>query len=216
MNWLVRTLSTSVGKKQLMAITGMLFLLFLAAHLVGNLSIYLGAASFNSYSEHVHALGPLLVVMEVGLVLCALVHIIIAVVLFLENRKARPLKYAMDKTGSGGRTLSSRTMPYTGILILLFVIIHLSTVSRFFVDRSSRTIFDVLTQVFSHPGYIIFYTIAMVIVALHVRHGLWSAFQTVGASHPKYMPFIEKASIVFAVIVALGFGTLPLAISFMK
>lgn len=216
MNWVVRTLSTSIGKKQLMAVTGILFLLFLAAHLVGNLTIYSGAQSFNAYSERLHTLGGLLVLTEVGLVLCAVIHIITALILFLENRKARPVKYAVDKSGGGGRTISSRTMPYTGLLILVFVIVHLSTVSRFFVDRTNRTVFEVVTKVFSNPGYIIFYTVAVVIVAFHVRHGLWSAFQTVGASHPKYMPFIEKLSIVFAIIVGVGFGTLPIAISLMR
>ncbi len=216
MNWVVRTLSTSVGKKQLMAVTGILFLLFLAAHLAGNLTIYSGAKSFNAYSERLHALGGLLVLTEVGLVLCAVIHIVTALILFLENRKARPVKYAVDKSGGGGRTISSRTMPYTGLLILVFVIVHLSTVSRFFVDRTNRTVFEVVTEVFSNPGYIIFYTVAVVIVAFHVRHGLWSAFQTVGASHPKYMPFIEKLSIVFAIIVGVGFGTLPIAISLMR
>lgn len=216
MNWVVRTLSTSIGKKQLMAVTGILFLLFLAAHLVGNLTIYSGAQSFNTYSERLHALGGLLVLTEVGLVLCAVIHIVTALILFLENRKARPVKYAVDKSGGGGRTISSRTMPYTGLLILVFVIVHLSTVSRFFVDRTNRTVFEVVTEVFSNPGYIIFYTVAVVIVAFHVRHGLWSAFQTVGASHPKYMPFIEKLSIVFAIIVGVGFGTLPIAISLMR
>ena len=139
MNWVIRTFSTSIGKKQLMAVTGTLFLLFLAAHLAGNLTIYSGAQTFNAYSERLHALGGLLVLTEVGLVLCAIIHIVTALILFLENRKSRPVKYAVDKSGGGGRTLSSRTMPYTGLLILLFVIVHLSTVSRFFVDRTNRT-----------------------------------------------------------------------------
>lgn len=216
MNWVVRTFITSIGRKQLMAVTGILFLLFLAAHLAGNLTIYAGAQSFNGYSERLHALGGLLVLTEVGLVVCAIIHILTALILFLENWKARPVKYAVDKSGGGGRTLSSRTMPYTGLLILLFVIVHLSTVSRFFTDRTNRTIFEVITELFSQPGYIVFYTAAMVIVAFHVRHGLWSAFQTVGASHPKYMPIIEKLSIAFAIIVGIGFGTLPLAISLMR
>jgi succinate dehydrogenase / fumarate reductase cytochrome b subunit len=215
MSWVVRTVRISISKKLLMAITGMAFLLFLAFHLAGNLAIYLGAQAFNSYSEHLHALGPLLTLIECGLALCAVVHIGTAVLLFLENRKARPVKYAVDKSGGGGRTISSRTMPYTGLLILGFVVVHLNTVSRFFVDRTETTIFEVVTRVFSQPGYIVFYTIAMVIVAFHVRHGLWSAFQSIGANHPKYMPFIERFSVAFALIVGFGFGLLPLAISLM-
>jgi succinate dehydrogenase / fumarate reductase cytochrome b subunit len=215
MNWVSRTLSTSVGKKQLMAVTGLLFLLFLTTHLLGNLSIYGGPASFVSYAAHLHALGTLLVAAEVGMALALLIHVSTAVVLFYENRRARPVKYAVDK-GGGGRTISSRTMPYTGLLILGFIGVHLATFSHHFVDQTTRNIFQIAVAVFSQKLYLAIYLIAMVIVAFHVRHGLWSAFQTVGANHPKYMPFIQKLSIVFAVIVGIGFGSLPLVILSMK
>jgi succinate dehydrogenase / fumarate reductase cytochrome b subunit len=211
MTWLCRTLSTSVGKKQLMAITGLLFLLFLATHLLGNLSIYGGPAAFITYAEHLHALGKLLVAAEVGMAVALIVHVATALVLFLENRGARPVKYAMDKSG-GGRTFSSQAMPYTGLLILGFIGVHLATFSHHIVDQTSRNIFLIATDVFSHKGYLAIYLIGVIIVAFHVRHGLWSAFQTVGANHPKYMPFIQKLSIVFAVIVAIGFGSLPIVI----
>jgi succinate dehydrogenase / fumarate reductase cytochrome b subunit len=216
MIWVARIFSTSIGKKQLMAISGLLFLVFLTTHLLGNLSIYGGPEAFNSYAEHLHALGKLLVVAEVGLVVALLIHVTLAIILFFENRKARPIKYAVDKSGGGGRTLSSQTMPYTGLLILAFVGVHLATFSHHIVDQTHRTIFQIAHEVFSNKGYLAIYLAAMVIVALHVRHGLWSAFQTVGANHPKYMPFIEWLSIVFAVIVAVGFGSLPLAILALK
>ena len=216
MIWVVRIFTTSIGKKQLMAITGLFFLLFLAMHLLGNLSIYGGAGAFNSYAEHLHALGKLLVVAEIGLVLALLIHVTLAVILFFENRKARPIKYAVDKSGGGGRTFSSQTMPYTGLLILAFVIVHLAAFSHHIVDQSSRTISQIAYEVFSHKGALIFYLAAMVVVALHVRHGLWSAFQTIGANHPKYMPFIDWLSIIFAIIVAVGFGSLPLVILALK
>jgi len=216
MIWVVRIFTTSIGKKQLMAVTGLLFLLFLATHLLGNLSIYGGAGAFNSYAEHLHALGKLLVVAEIGLVLALLIHVTLAVILFFENRKARPIKYAVDKSGGGGRTFSSQTMPYTGLLILAFVIVHLATFSHHIVDQTHRTIFQIAAEVFANKGILILYLAAMVVVALHVRHGLWSAFQTIGANHPKYMPFIDWLSIIFAIIVAVGFGSLPLAILALK
>ena len=155
-------------------------------------------------------------VAEVGLVVTLLMHVTLAIILFFENRQARPVKYAVDKSGGGGRTFSSQTMPYTGLLILGFVGVHLATFSHHLVDQSSRTIFQIAAAVFANKGYLAIYLAAMVIVALHVRHGLWSAFQTVGANHPKYMPCIQKLSIVFAVIVGLGFGSLPLVILAMK
>lgn len=216
MNWVVSTFGTSIGKKYLMAISGMLFLLFLAVHLVGNLTIYGGPEAFNSYSEHLHALGPLLAATEVLLVLAAVLHITMGVILFLQNRRARPVRYAVDKSGGGGRTIFSQTMPYTGLAILVFVIMHLTAVSRFFVDRTQKTAFQVVTELFSNEIYVVLYIVFMVIVAFHVRHGLWSAFQTVGANHPKYMPFFEKLSVIFAIIVGMGFGTLPIAISLMS
>ena len=211
MNWICRTLSTSVGKKQLQAVTGLLFLLFLATHLLGNLSIYGGRAAFVAYAQHLHALGKLLLAAEVLLAAALIIHLSLGLILFFENRSARPVRYTMDKSG-GGRTFSSQTMPYTGLLILGFIGVHLINFSHHLVDQTNRTIFQITVEVFSHKGYLAFYLFSMVVIALHVRHGLWSAFQTVGANHPKYMPFIEKLSIVFAVIVGIGFGSLPLVI----
>ncbi len=211
MNWVMRTFSTSVGKKQLMAVTGLLFLLFLATHLLGNLSIYGGPAAFVSYAVGLHALGKILVAAEVGLLVSLIIHVTTAVFLFFENRRARPVRYAVDKSG-GGRTFSSQTMPYTGLLILGFIGVHLATFSHHFVDQTTRNIFQIAVAVLSHKVYLAIYLLGVVLVALHVRHGLWSAFQTVGANHPKYMPFIQKLSLVFAVIVGLGFGSLPLVI----
>ncbi len=215
MNWFFRTLSTSVGKKQLMAVTGLLFLLFLTTHLLGNLSIYGGPPAFVAYAEHLHALGKLLVAAEVGMAAALLIHVITALILFVENRRARPVKYAVDKSG-GGRTFSSMTMPYTGLLILGFIMVHLATFSHHIVDQTTRNIFQIAVAVFSNKALLAIYLAAMIIVAFHVRHGLWSAFQTVGANHPKYMPFIQKLSIVFAIIVGIGFFSLPLVILAMQ
>lgn len=212
MNWIVDTLGTSVGKKLLMALTGLGFLGFLAAHLAGNLTIYGGADSFNSYASHLHSLGPLITMAEFGLLGMALVHVFTGLWLAWQNWRARPVRYAMKKR-AGGRTIGSATMPYTGVLILLFVIFHL--MDFHFVDKSQTSIFQIVSIAFSKPGYVVFYVAAMVVVALHVSHGLWSAFQTLGANHPKYMPLIMGASVVFAAIVGLGFGFLPIFISLM-
>ena len=212
MSWVTRTLSSSVGKKLLMAISGFAFLGFLAGHLAGNLTIYWGKDAFNSYAKHLHDLGVFLLFAEIGLVVFAAIHIGTALFLFFQNRAARPVKYSVDKTGGGGRTLSSRTMPYTGLLILIFVVIHFLNFSHHVVDQSTRTIAQITGEFFSNKGYMAFYIVMMVIVALHVRHGLWSAFQTIGANHPKYMPLIEKLSVLFAVVVGVGFGLLPIVI----
>jgi succinate dehydrogenase cytochrome b subunit len=211
MNWVCQSLGTSVGKKQLMAVTGLLFLLFLTTHLLGNLSLYGGPLSFVSYAEHLHALGKILLAAEIGMAVALIIHVATAVLLFFENRAARPVKYAVDK-GGGGRTISSQTMPYTGLLILAFLGVHLATFSHHVVDQTSRNIFQIAAAVFANPVFLAIYVIGVIVVAFHVRHGLWSAFQTVGANHPRYMPFIQKLSIVFAVIVAVGFGSLPFVV----
>jgi succinate dehydrogenase / fumarate reductase cytochrome b subunit len=215
MTWVVRALSTSVGKKQLMAVTGLLFLLFLAVHLIGNLSIYRGREAFEAYAKGLHALGGLLVLAELGMLLCLIIHVTIGTILFFDNRRARPVKYAVDKTGGGGRTLSSVTMPYTGLLILVFLGVHLATFSHHIADQTNRTVFQIAGEVFANWGFFALYLVSMVVVAFHVRHGLWSAFQTVGANHPKYMPLIEKLSLIFAVLVGVGFGSLPIVILLM-
>jgi succinate dehydrogenase / fumarate reductase cytochrome b subunit len=209
MNWFTVTMGSSIGKKLMMAITGFSFCGFLAAHLAGNLTIYGGKEAFNGYAEHLHALGPLLKVAELGLLVFALVHVITGLTLFLGNLKARPVRYAVNKN-AGGRTFGSATMPYTGVLLLAFIIFHL--MNFHFVDKTNTTIFNIVSNAFSNTGYVIIYIVAMVAAAVHVSHGFWSAFQTVGANQPKYMPLIRTASIAFAVVVGIGFGFLPIYI----
>ena len=210
MNWLTNTLGTSVGKKLMMAVTGLCFCGFLAAHLAGNLTIYTGKDVFNSYAEHLHSLGPLLTLAEIGLLFFATVHILTGAILFYQNIKARPVRYSVNKR-AGGRTLGSATMPYTGVIMLLFIIFHL--LNFHFVDKTNTTIFQIVSSSFAKPGYVFIYTFAMIVAAIHVSHGLWSACQTLGANHPNYTPFIRGASIVFSLIVGIGFGFIPVYVS---
>ena len=206
MDWVKGTFGTSIGKKQLMAVTGLGFIGFLTGHLLGNLTIYLGPDAFNSYAEHLHALGPLVNVAEIGLLLFAIVHVSTGLLLFYRNYKARPVKY-VGKKWAGGRTIFSATMPYTGLLILLFLIIHLKTFH--FVDHDNQTISQIVSHAFANMGYVLFYTFSMVVVAFHVKHGFWSAFQTLGANHIKYMPTVFVLSAFCALVAGIGFGFLP-------
>ena len=211
MSWLLRTFGSSIGKKLLMAITGLSFIGFLGAHLAGNLTLYKGGAAFNTYAEKLHALGPILTVFEFGLLALALIHVTTGIILFVQNLKARSVPYELDRP-AGGRTLSSVTMPYTGFIILAFVIFHLITIS--FADKSQRTIFEIVSSAFASPVYMVVYVFVMVVVTLHVQHGFWSAFQTMGANHPKYMPAIITLSIIFSLIFGFGFGILPIYLWF--
>jgi len=210
MNWLINTLGASVGKKLMMAITGLGFCCFLTIHLAGNLTIYGGKDFFNSYVDHLHSLGPLVTLAELGLLIFATVHILTGTLLFYQNYKARPIRYS-DNKRAGGRTLGSATMPYTGFILLLFVIFHL--LNLHFVDKTNTTTFQLLSDSFAKPAYIFIYTFSVIIAAIHVSHGLWSAFQTLGANHPKYTPFLRGLSIVFSVVVGIGFGFIPVYIS---
>jgi len=210
MNWLANTLFSSIGKKLLMAVTGLCFCIFLSAHLAGNLTIFGGKTMFNGYAEHLHAMGVLLVIAEWGMLFFALIHIATGLTLFYQNFQARPTRYQVNKR-AGGRTLGSATMPYSGILLLCFVIFHL--VNFHFADKSQTTIYDIVTNAFNNPLYVALYVIAMIVTAVHVSHGFWSAFQTVGANHPKYMPMIRTLSLIFALAVGIGFGVLPIYIS---
>jgi succinate dehydrogenase / fumarate reductase cytochrome b subunit len=207
MSWLIRTFSASIGKKLLMAITGLSFIGFLCAHLAGNLTIYKGGTAFNAYAEKLHSLGPILTVFEFGLLALALIHVTTGIILFVQNLKARSVPYENDRR-AGGRTLSSVTMPYTGIIILAFVIFHLINFS--FVDKSQRTIFEIVRSAFANPVYMVIYVFVMIVVALHIRHGFWSAFQTIGANHPKYMPALMVLSVIASFIFGFGFGLLPI------
>jgi succinate dehydrogenase / fumarate reductase, cytochrome b subunit len=210
MNWWVRSLTSSVGKKLMMSITGLCFIGFLVMHLLGNLTLFGGGDAFNAYAAKLHSLGVLLVVAEWGLLLFAAVHITTGLTLFLENWRARPVRYAVKKR-AGGRSLGSATMPYTGALLFTFVAIHL--LNFHFVDKSQTPIFQIVSAAFQNPFYVVVYVAAMIVAAVHVSHGLWSAFQTLGANHPKYMPVIRLISLVFSIIVGVGFGSLPIYIS---
>ena len=210
MNRFTSFITSSIGKKLVMAVTGLGFCAFLAGHLAGNLTLFAGEAAFNSYAERLHSLGPLLLVAEIGLLSFAILHVSTGLFLFYKNFQARPERYAVKKK-AGGRTLGSQTMPYTGLLLLLFVVMHLADFH--FVDKTDRTIFEIVSATFSTPLYVFLYIAAVIIAAFHVSHGFWSAFQTMGLNHPKYMPAIRRIGILFSVAVGAGFGLIPLYIS---
>lgn len=200
-------LGSSVGKKILMAVTGLCLIGFLAVHLLGNVMAFAGAEAFNDYAKKLHSLQPYLTVFNIGLVVIGLVHIVVGLILFIENLKARPIKYAVYRN-PGGRTIGSDTMPYTGVLILLFVIFHLLKFT--FVDKSVTPIYQLMAATFSNPLWVILYVAAMIVVALHISHGFWSMLQTFGINHPSHMPLIMKLGLLVTFAFGIGFGVLPI------
>jgi succinate dehydrogenase / fumarate reductase cytochrome b subunit len=210
MNWITNFFGSSIGKKLLMAFTGSCFISFLSVHLAGNLTLYGGKEMFDSYAEHLHSLGVLILLAEWGLLVLALVHVVTGTILFFQNLSARPDRYEMNKR-AGGRTISSMTMPYTGFVILVFIFFHLFNFH--FVDKTHATIYQIVADAFQRPLYIVCYVAVMIIVALHIRHGFWSLFQSFGLNHSKYMPIVMAASIALSLVFGIGFGLLPIYLS---
>ncbi len=207
MKWYIFLAGSSVGKKILMAVTGLCMIGFLSVHLLGNMMAFAGADAFNGYAKKLHSLQPYLTVFNIGLLAIGLIHIVVGLILFLQNIRARPTKYAKYDSRPGGRTFSSNTMPYTGILVLVFVIFHLLKFT--FVDKSVIPIYEQVAATFANPLWAVAYVAAMIVVALHINHGFWSLFQTFGLNHPDHMPKIMKLGFILALIFGIGFGVLP-------
>ncbi|MGW8160731.1 MAG: succinate dehydrogenase cytochrome b subunit [Desulfobulbales bacterium] len=196
---------TSVGKKSVMATSGLLLALFLLAHLIGNSFSFLGRDAFNSYAEKLHSMGGLIYLFEVVLLTLFLLHIITGIILYIENLRARPVRYAINSS-EGGRTWGSRTMPYTGVIILAFIIVHL--INFHFTDKSVP-IADLVRQLLSQPPLGLFYIFALLALALHLSHGVWSLFQTVGCNHEKYNRLIRRGTLVFSILLGAVFILIP-------
>ena len=209
-NRLIFILSSSIGKKLIMAITGLGFCIFLLSHLAGNLIIYAGNDAFNSYAERLHSLGPLIILAEMGLLFFGIVHISTGTYLFYQNVRARPGRYKKKKN-AGGRSIGSSTMPYTGFLILIFIVFHL--IDFHFVEKTDRSIYQIVLETFSNPGYTIFYILSIGVVAVHVDHGFWSLLQTLGINNLECMPVLRVISSATSLFVGIGFGSLPVFIT---
>jgi len=207
MNGYAFLLGSSIGKKMLMAVTGLCLIGFLALHLLGNTMAFAGAEAFNEYAQKLHSLEPYFTVFNIGLLTVGLLHVIVGFLLFFENLKARPHRYLMYRN-PGGMTIGSKTMPYTGILILIFVILHLFKFT--FVDKSVTPIYQQMADTFARPAWVLMYVAAMVVVALHISHGFWSMFQTFGVNQSPLTPIIMKLGLLVTLAFGIGFGVLPI------
>ncbi len=205
MHWMISTLKSSIGKKSVMAGSGLLLGLFLLTHLAGNATSFLGREAFNSYAERLHSLGLLIPVFEAGLLAVFIVHVAFGLNLFFENLEARPCRYEVSNS-AGGSTLASRTMPYTGLLVLVFIVHHLA---RFYFGEAS-SISDLVLDNFSRPVTAGYYIFSLLVLTLHISHGFWSMTQTTGLSHPKYDRLINRLALALAIIIGLVFMMIPI------
>jgi succinate dehydrogenase / fumarate reductase, cytochrome b subunit len=205
-------LESSIGKKIMVALTGLLLCGFLITHLAGNLFLFVGATAFNRYAEFLES-QALLPLAEGGLLVLFLIHIALSIRARLADAAARPVGYqvAADK---GARTPGSRTMAASGSLILLFIIIHVATIKYQVGGMKGSDLFAHVTGWFRNPLYAGFYVVAMIGLGLHLSHGVQSSFQTFGVNHPRYTPAIKKIGLAFAAIIALAFASMPLYFCF--
>ncbi|MEN8232639.1 MAG: succinate dehydrogenase cytochrome b subunit, partial [Thermodesulfobacteriota bacterium] len=195
----------SVGKKSIMAASGLLLSLFLLTHMLGNSVSFLGRDAFNTYAEQLHSLGILVYIFEIGLLTLFLIHIITGIILYLENLQARPSRYSVNSS-EGGRSWGSRTMPYTGAIILVFIIVHL--MNFHFTDKSVP-VADLVRELLSSPSLAFFYIFSLVALALHLSHGFWSLFQSIGFNHEKYNSLLLKGALVFSILMGTVFILIP-------
>ena len=212
---------TSVGKKFFMAVSGAVLIGFLVAHMIGNLKMYMGPEAFNHYAEFLREIGyPLLPhmaglwIFRVVLLGCVGLHMLSAWQVYTQSRNARGSKYTKEESLSFA--YASRTMRWGGVIIATFVVYHLlqftlgaEWVHAEFVHGEA---YQNVVHGFQNPLVSGFYILALVMVSFHVYHGLWSAFQTVGANHPKYNPFRRPLALVLALALLAGFLTVPVGV----
>ena len=209
MGWFTNTFTSSIGKKFIMALTGILLILFLVIHLVGNLTLYGGESAFNSYAGALESLKPVVRVIEVILALIFLFHIIYGTKLWIENRIAKPVKYKIN-AASENSSMYSRFMFQTGIIVFIFLVLHLVTFWAPYNSGSEENLYLLVSGWFSQAWYSIFYIIAMILLGFHLNHAFQSAFQTFGWNHKKYTPFIKKLGSLYAIVMAVGFASIPI------
>ncbi|MDX2181717.1 MAG: succinate dehydrogenase cytochrome b subunit [Bryobacteraceae bacterium] len=204
--------STANGKKTVMAVTGALLWLFVVAHLAGNLQVYLGPGFLDEYGRKLRELPALLWAARAGLLILAGLHIAAALQLWALKRKARPVPYA--KKVATTSTWASRIMYWSGPVLLAFIVYHLLDLTLGVVNPGYEegAVHANLVRSFSRPATAVFYLAAMAMLWAHLSHGIWSLFQTLGFSHPKYSGPLRTAAAAIAVLLAGGNMSIVLSV----
>ncbi|MCB9244850.1 MAG: succinate dehydrogenase cytochrome b subunit [Flavobacteriales bacterium] len=207
--------TSSIGRKIVMSLTGLFLITFLIVHLGVNLLTLVSAELFNEAS-HFMATNPLIQAMQYVLALGFVLHISQGIILQIRNKQARPQNYAMNKPATNS-SWSSRSMILTGLLILLFLILHLKDyfwVMKFGEMPAGQTDYDLVTGLFQNKLYTLIYVASFILLGFHLDHGFQSAFQSAGVNHRKYTPMIRKIGRVYSLLMALGFSLIALYFSF--
>jgi len=206
---------TSVGKKQIVALTGLGMSGFIVTHVAANMMLLFSPQAYNEYS-HKLVTNPLLPIAEWGLVLMLVVHVWYAVNLVLANRAARTVGYYQRPNSDGkGSSFAVRTAILSGLLLFAFLVLHLITFKygTYYTTQYNgvemRDLYRLVAEKFHEPGYVVWYVFSMVVLGLHLRHGISSVFQSLGATGVR-QPLVQRIGLVFAVLVAGGFISQPL------
>ncbi|SFL25380.1 succinate dehydrogenase cytochrome b subunit [Geodermatophilus ruber] len=212
--------TTSVFKKAVMAVSGIIMLLYLVAHMIGNLKVFTGRENFNHYSEWIRTIGEpavpaqtVLTIIRIVLLVAVVAHFWAAVSLWRQARRARPERYVVKKAVA--QTYAARTMRWGGVIVLLFIIYHLLdlTVGAINPDGDG-TPYDRLVASFSNPFITAFYVLALLLLGMHLRHGIWSATQTLGLSNRRRERTANAAAIAFSTLLIAGFLLVPFSVLF--
>jgi succinate dehydrogenase / fumarate reductase cytochrome b subunit len=210
-----------VVKKVVMALSGIIMLLYLIAHMIGNLKVFAGRESFNGYSEWIRTIGEPAVpaqttlwIIRLVLVVAVVAHFWAAVSLWRRAKRARPQSYVTKKLPA--ETYAARTMRWGGVIVLLFIIWHILdlTVGAVNPDGTGTTPYDRLVASFSNPFITAFYVVALVLLGMHLRHGIWSATQTLGQSNRSRERSVNAFAIVFSTALIAGFLIVPFSVLF--
>lgn len=218
----LKALKSQVGRKILTGITGIGLIVFIIFHLIGNLKLFGAEQAFNEYTYALESLGWILYLMEAGLVVAFLLHAYLGVSIWLKRRKARPEGYAtyQSKGGPSHQTWASKSMIFTGIVLLVFLVIHIDTFKFGATDtimlngHEARDLKELVIATFQKPLYAFGYTAVMILLGFHLSHGFWSAFTSLSMKHNQYSTLIYTIGIIFAILMAVGFLFIPLYIYF--
>lgn len=211
-------LGSSLAKKYWMALTGLFLVTFLVAHLAGNLQLLdmspAGQLKFNAYAKFMTTF-PVVKAVSYLLYFSILFHAFDGILLAVQNRQARPVRYVKENAGAN-RSWASNNMALLGVLILVFLVIHMK---RFWYEMhwgpigtdadGNKDLYTVVAAAFGQLWYVSLYVVMMAVLALHLLHGFQSAFQSLGLNHPRYTPVIKNVGVLFAVVVPVLFALIP-------
>ena len=213
--------TNSVVKKAVMAVSGIIMLLYLIAHMIGNLKVFTGRDSFNSYSEWIRTIGEpavpaqtTLTIIRIVLLAAVIAHIWAAISLWRQAKRARPNGYVTKKAVA--QSYASRTMRWGGVIVLLFIIWHILdlTVGAVNPDGADSSPYERLVASFQNPFITAFYVLALVLLGMHLRHGIWSATQTLGQSNRRRERTVNAFALVFSTVLIAGFLIVPFSVLF--